>query len=282
VSEFEIVTLKSGIKSLRSLHRKETFHPTTGPLGEANLLHVEQQRLLERCSKAEKFVIWDVGFGAGANVLAAIESLKSCRTEVEIHSFDKTTDPIEFALSHASELGYILGHEEKIRELLFKRKLQVGNQIQWYLHLGDFSEQIKGSQMNAPAPNTIFYDPYSAASNPEMWTLEHFSALWNKLSPNTGCLLTNYTRSTAVRVALLLAGFYVGVGRVVGEKAETTVASNQIDMLECPLDRTWLGRVRNSTNAAPLRTQSYSKAQISHHDFECLQKLPQFSSYGTF
>jgi hypothetical protein len=74
----------------------------------------------------------------------------------------------------------------------------------------------------------------------------------------------------------LLAGFYVGVGRSVGEKAETTVASNDLGLLEKPLTLDWLNRVRNSTNSAPLRAQVYSKSKISEADFERLKMLPQF------
>src|SRR5947209_1351712 len=99
---FELVTLKSGVISLRSLENRETFHPVTGPKAEANILHVRQQRLLERSTDSsalgETFIIWDVGLGAAANALAAIEALECAASRVEIHSFDKTTAPLEFAL----------------------------------------------------------------------------------------------------------------------------------------------------------------------------------------
>jgi tRNA U34 5-methylaminomethyl-2-thiouridine-forming methyltransferase MnmC len=276
MSEFELITLKSGLKSLRSLERQETFHPTSGPMSEARLLHVEQQRLVERSSQVGKFVIWDVGFGAAANVLSAIEALIHRDAEIEIHSFDKTTAPMEFALHHAHELKYVLDFQHQIRELLTQRQVQISPRMQWYLHLGDFSTQIKDEYKNLNSPHAVFYDPYSSATNPEMWTLENFSYLNHALNSNTPCLWTNYTRSTAVRVALLLAGFYVGVGRSVGEKAETTVASNDLGLLEKPLTLDWLNRVRNSTNSAPLRAQVYSKSKISEADFERLKMLPQF------
>ncbi len=275
LNEFEIVTLKTGIKSLRSLAHHETFHPVTGPWVEANVLHVEQQRLVERCSQTTpKFVIWDVGFGAAANVLAAIEALRQGQTNVEIHSFDQTTAPIEFALSHAHELGYLVPYEQVLRELLTSHQVSILPHIQWQLHLGDFRDQIKNG--HASAPHAIFYDPYSPIGNQEMWTLEHFSRVRQCLKSDIPCLLTNYTRSTAVRTTLLLAGFFVGRGCEIGEKAETTIASNQMDLIEYPLDHRWLERVRNSTNAAPFRALAYSKAPISDLDFELLQMSPQF------
>ncbi len=274
--EFEIVTLKSGHKSLRSLERGETFHPVTGPMAEANLLHVLQQRLVERCAETAKFVIWDVGFGAAANAIAAIEALSGIAAGIEIHSFDKTTAPIEFALTHASELRYLAAHEDKLRRLLSDGRTQIGPRLHWQLHRGDFIDQIR--QTSTPAPHAIFYDPYSPAANPEMWTLEHFERVRQRLGDDTPCLLTNYTRSTAVRVTLLLAGFFVGHGWGVGEKDETTIASNRIELLERPLDRSWLTRVQNSANAAPLRGAGYSRARITSEDFDRLAAHPQMQT----
>ena len=280
--DFEIITLKSGLKSLRSVEYQETFHPVTGPKLEARILHAQQQRLLERSQNTPQFVIWDIGFGAAANVLAAIEALEmspaDSKTEIEIHSFDRSTGPIRFALSHAQDLGYLVGHEARLERLLKQEVVQIGERISWKLHLGDFAEALKAGAPTPGAPHAILYDPYSPSGNPDMWTLEHFTRLWERLDAAVPCLLTNYTRSTAVRVALLLAGFYVGAGCEIGEKAETTIASNQLDLLERPLTARWLERVRISGNAAPLRTASYSKSGISDQDLKILQALPQFSA----
>jgi tRNA U34 5-methylaminomethyl-2-thiouridine-forming methyltransferase MnmC len=277
LNEFEIVTVKSGAKSLRSLIRNETFHPVTGPLVEANILHVQQQRLIERSAQAKEFVIWDVGLGAAANVLAAIEALRNSPSRIEIHSFDRTTSPLEFALIHAEELGYLMPYRKELTQLLSQKQVQVSVSIHWHLHLGDFGELLRNRAF--PSPHAILYDPYSPVGNPDMWTLEHFCLLRSCLNSQVPCLLTNYTRSTAVRVALFLAGFFVGKGSEVGEKAETTIAANQLQLLQNPLDRQWLERVRNSTNAAPLRSSSdYSKSRISAEDLKRLELSPQFRS----
>lgn len=272
--EYEIVPLKSGVNSLRSVELGETFHPVTGPWVEAYVLHVQQQRLVERSRGVEKFVIWDVGLGAAANVLAAIEALQDSETCVEIHSFDKTPSAAEFALLHSEELVYPIPYKTLLRRLLSEKYVQISPRMTWQLHLCDFREQIKGR--NLPAPNAILYDPYSPVSNPEMWTLDHFRMLRSCLAPETPCLLTNYTRSTAVRATLLLAGFYVGIGCEVGEKAETTVASNHFELLSRPLGLDWVTRIRKSTNAAPMRSMSYSKGPMQLEDYEFLIQSPQF------
>ncbi len=276
LSEFELVILKSGIKSLRALGNMETFHPVTGPWIEANELHVEQQRLVERSKNMDGcFVVWDVGMGAAANALAALEALKTNpSTEIQLHSFDKTTAPIEFALNNAEELGYLRGHEVLIRQLLATKEVRVTSQIHWTLHLGDFQTGLSDPQI--PSPHSILYDPYSSSGNPEMWSLDHFRALYQRLDPHTPCLLTNYTRSTAVRVTLLLAGFSVGIGRSIGQKAETTIATNQLELLEQPLDLRWLERARVSRNAAPLGPVAQEVTPISNADFERLKQCAQF------
>ena len=276
--EFELVTVESGAKSLRSLEFCETFHPVTGPMAEAVTLHVAQQRLVERVASSVKpFVIWDVGFGAAANAIAAIDALADCGHEVHLHSFEITTASIEFALLNADALGYIAAHEKSLRELLKNGIAYLGGagtRIEWRLHPGDFCELVLHA---APeSPHAIFYDPYSPTANPGMWTLEHFSALRRRLCDDAPCLWTNYTRSTSVRVTLLLAGFFVGHGCGVGEKNETTVASNDLALIERPLDARWLARVARSTNAVPLRSGGMPRGHIFAADLASLRAHPQF------
>lgn len=271
---FDLVTLKSGHKSLRLSNTGQTFHPGIGPLAEANILHVQQQHLIERCSKPGKFVIWDVGFGAAANAIVALEALKDCVADVEIYSFEKSLDPIHFALEHAKELEYIVPHALMIKELLEKKFVQVHPKLKWNLQMGDFREQMLQPQL--PSPNAIFYDPYSLSINIEMWTLDFFTQLRKRLDDSVPCMLTNYTRSTVMRVTWMLAGFYVGVGATIGEKEETSIATNQLELLENPLDERWLARVKASQSANPIRGNENIVKPISKEDYELLITQKQF------
>lgn len=271
--KFELVTLNSGHTSLRHLSSRETFHPVVGPVIEAQKLHVDQQRLKQRCMASEEFVIWDVGLGAAANALTAITSLEDCPKKIEIHSFDRSLAPLQFALDHSEQLGYVAPWRSVLQRLIGEGSIQFGT-IRWQLHLDDFRHCLESEDI--PPPHSIFYDPYSAASNPEMWSLEHFQKLRGKLDNHRPCLLSNYTRSTAVRCTWLLAGFYVGTGIGVGDKDQTTVASNDLRILECPLPRSWLKQVAASQNANPLREGKISYGPISPEDLAKLEHHPQF------
>ncbi|MDB6172429.1 MAG: tRNA-guanine transglycosylase [Chthoniobacteraceae bacterium] len=269
---FELVSVKSGVQSLRCRTTGEVFHPVVGPMIEARILHVRQQRLIERAATVNgPFIIWDVGLGAAANAIAVIEAFEETDSRIELHSFDQTTEPLRFALEHASELGYLAPHLDKAAGLLTNQTRP--GPLQWKLHVSDFRELIKSAPL--PAPHAILYDPYSAGKNPGMWTLEHFENLRARLDEEVPCMLTNYTRSTAVRVTLLLAGFFVGHGEGVGEKDQTTVASNSTTLIDKPLNATWLNRVRFSTKGAPLRAGE-KEGPIGEKDWTRLLEHPQF------
>lgn len=273
-AQFEIVDLKTGVKSLRLLENQETFHPGIGPLAEAEILHVTQQRLRERLLARGRLVIWDVGLGAAANALAALRALENLPGDVEIHSFDKTTAPLRFALEHSEELGYLAPYRELLERLLAQGQARLSPNRAWYFHCGDFrSEMLRPS---LPGPHAVFYDPYSPRGNVEMWTLEHFQNLRRRLAGGEPYLLSNYTRSTIVRVTWLLAGFYVGIGAAIGEKEETTLASGCPSLIARPLDEKFLRKVYESHASAPLRGESYRIAAISEEDFQALRAAPHY------
>lgn len=277
MSLFELVSLKGGGHSLRSLKNKEIFHPTIGPAAEAQILHIASQRLRGRAQTLPEVNVWDVGLGAGANAIAVIDELRNIQgKKSELHSFDLTTAPLEFAISHSSQLSYLEGYGEILRQLLSDGFYRISPFVTWYLHVGDFRERMKSPGI--PSPSAILYDPYSPLHNPELWTLEHFQRLFEVMDPAVPMLMTSYTRSTAMRVALILAGFFVGRGCAVGEKIETTLVTNSLELLSDPLDETWLQRVRVSGNGAPLREgATYSQSSISAVQFEMLCQCPQFT-----
>jgi hypothetical protein len=127
-------------------------------------------------------------------------------------------------------------------------------------------------------PDAILFDAYSPARNPAMWTLPLFTNLFRLLDPQRPCSMPTYSRSTILRVTLLLAGFFVGVGHATGEKEETTIAANTLDLITEPLDRRWLERARRSHSAEPMVEPVYRIAPLSPESWGRLQAHPQFKS----
>jgi tRNA U34 5-methylaminomethyl-2-thiouridine-forming methyltransferase MnmC len=303
-NKYQLVRLNNGICSVRSLADDETFHPVVGPVAEAEALYVNQLRLRERLKNhSGEFVIWDVGLGAAANVLTVLRATKNIACNIRLVSFDHTIEPLEFALKNADALGYFGGYENHLKDFLREHrvKFQDGAQsVNWEFHHGDFptliNSQLVGraspraglgnllaargdarpTEVLLPAPHAILFDAFSPAKNPAMWTLPLFKNLFQLLDPKRPCALPTYSRSTILRVTLLLAGFFVGVGHATGEKEETTIAANDLNLISEPLDRRWLERAKRSHRAEPLMEAVYRIAPLSPENWERLQAHPQF------
>lgn len=276
---YQLVRLANGTFSVRSVAEKETFHPVIGPVAEARALYVNQLRLRARLQEqAGEFVIWDVGLGAGGNVLTVFAATADLARPLRVVSFDHTLAPLQFALNHAAALAYVEPYRAPVRELLQSGRADFRNGAQpvsWEFQLGDFPARLRGPAP-LPAPHAILFDAFSPAKNPEMWNAPFFSNLFQRLSPEHPCAMPTYSRSTMLRVTLLLAGFFVGIGHATGEKEETTLAANTLALLPQPLPRAWLQRARNSKSAEPMWEPHYRQAPLTPATWEKLRHHPQF------
>jgi hypothetical protein len=116
--------------------------------------------------------------------------------------------------------------------------------------------------------DVIFQDPFSPANNGELWTVEFLRALRAECAERA--VLATYSAATSTRVALLLAGWFVGAGPSTGTRGETTVAATRLDLLESPLGERWLERWRRSTSRAPHAAafdETVERGVLSHTQF---------------
>lgn len=291
-ADYRLVTLANGVTSVRSLAHNETFHPVIGPEAEAEALYVRQLRLRERVSACgEEFVLWDVGLGAGANVLTALNALRGIPAKLRIVSFDQTLEALRFAMRHAKKLGYFRDLKEVASCVASEGGCHLFDldalSLTWEVHVGDFPTLLaeRGAswwhpelnQDGLPAPHAIMYDAYSPMRNPEMWTLPLFERVHRHLDPRRPCALPTYSRSTILRTTLLMAGFFVGVGHATGEKEETTIAANTLNLLDDPLDRAWLDRAMRSHSAEPLWKANWRVSPLTLQSRDRLRRHPQFA-----
>jgi tRNA U34 5-methylaminomethyl-2-thiouridine-forming methyltransferase MnmC len=281
VESFRLVRVAGGVHSVRCEVSGETFHPVIGPVAEAEALYVRQLRLIERMrSGTDPFVIWDVGLGAAANVITVLRVAREVSRPLALRSFDRTLEPLRFALSRREELGYFTDYQEPVERLLSDgcaRFVNGGQEVSWELSPGDFPSLLRSDgAARWPKPHAILFDAFSPARNPEMWTAGLFEGLFQLLDPDRPCALATYSRSTMLRVTLLLAGFWVGAGHATGEKEETTIAANVPELVDLPLGEAWLRRARHSTGAEPLVEAVYRQAPLREETWERLLQHPQF------
>jgi tRNA U34 5-methylaminomethyl-2-thiouridine-forming methyltransferase MnmC len=284
ISPYRIVKLSGGAHSVHSLAHAETFHPVVGPVAEAEGLYVRQLKLVERLQQhTGEFVVWDVGLGAAANPITLVRAAEGVPGRLRVVSFDHTLEPLKFALENVSHLDYLAGFEEPLQQLLRQGRTSLVRgalRIEWEVQVSDFPSFLSAPEVaKLPKPQAIMFDAFSPAKNPAMWTQPLFASLFRLLDPQRPCALPTYSRSTMLRVTLLLAGFFVGVGHPTGQKEETTVAANSLELIEEPLDRRWLERARRSSSAEPMWEPVYRQAPLRPETWERLREHSQFKGH---
>ena len=215
LGDYEIHKSPQGFSSIRQISSGEVMHSVNAPNDEANRLYIEQSclafRLLKRDTTADELVIWDVGLGAAFNVMAAIHCFERCYGEKEesalrplrLVSFEYDLDPLILAATYPACFPHLRhGAPSKLLENGAWR--HTTNLLQWELLKGDFRDYIE----SATIPDLIFYDPFSSKTDSMLWTGEIFTRIFERSLPKSAELYT-YSASTAVRAALLTAGFFV-------------------------------------------------------------------------
>ena len=247
----EVVTTRGGTLAMRSLDVGEVMHPGVGPLVEAEQLYVRQSRLAERLTErlARPLVVFDVGLGAGSNALGARATSERAPTgaaRLQLVSFERDLGALALALDHGPAFG-LDGEPAVAARALFDGGRHETARTLWRLERGDILETL-AHQQDTPA-DIIFWDPFSPRANPGLWTIAAFTAARRAAGPR--CTLYTYSASTTTRVALLLAGWAVGVGDGIGDKAATTAAAVVTTDLARPLDQRWLERLSRSDAPLP-------------------------------
>jgi queuine tRNA-ribosyltransferase len=235
LGDYEVLTSPQGFSSIRQISSGEVMHAVSRPSDEANTLYVEQSGLAARLAgtdegsegvSADELTIWDVGLGAASNAMAAIQCFEAeakCRDgaplrSLRVISFECDLDPLRLAIKHPGRFPHV-------RHGAPRRLLETGvwedasGRLRWELVEGDFLETFPA----ASAPDLIFYDPFSYKTDAALWTQAVFARLFRHCGRKPAELYT-YSSSTAVRVALLTAGFFVAEGAGTGPKVDTTIA----------------------------------------------------------
>jgi queuine tRNA-ribosyltransferase len=232
----EVVRTSGGALAVRSIADGEVMHPGVGPLVEAELLYVRQSRLAERLAEGP-VVLFDVGLGAGSNALAARAAADRTGGRLELVSFERDLGALALALEHGADFGMDGAGTAAARELL-GRGVHESAHVTWRLVRGDLLEGLARERAQA---DVIFWDPFSPKVNPELWTADAFAAVRARAAAHA--TLFTYSASTAVRTAMLLGGWAVGVGDAIGTKRQTTAAAVEVGDLARPLPPTWPRRL---------------------------------------
>ena len=275
LGNYEVHRAWEGFSSIRQISSGEIMHSRTDPMKEAREVYVEQARLAERLREGteEPLILWDVGLGAAANAIAAIECYERAKPArpFQIISFENDLDSLRLAATNAESFPYL--RAASVNAMITEGEWRANDQkLTWQLLHGDFLRTMN----HAPVPDVIFYDMFSTGTSPELWTAAIFRELFDRCRDRSTELFT-YTCSTANRAALLAAGFFLARGRNAGEKVETTIALTPIAFHSAKHNRDflasdWLARWERSaakfpSDVLPNEHLAFAKIIRGHEQF---------------
>lgn len=297
LGDYEIHPGTGGFNSVRQISSGEVMHSVNRPDDEANQLYVEQSHLATRLTTPAKdnaeLVVWDVGLGAATNAMAVLRCYERCLPahapatsdapapdgpalrSLRLVSFECDLDPLRLAASKASYFPHVR-HGAPKAILTDGHWTHATGGLRWELLHGDFLEFM----IKAPAPDIIFYDPFSYKTDSALWTAETFAKVLAACAPKSAELYT-YSAATAARVALLTAGFYVGEGAGTGPKADTTIAFSRAEGARAHpngpklLGADWLARWRRSSSKTPASLSPEARAALEQR----IENHPQFAPF---
>ena len=199
--DVEIIQTKDGSHTLYSKQFDEIYHSRNGALAESQ--HIFIHSGLDAC-QTNVINVFELGFGTGLNALLSWEYAETKNVRVDYHSIELY--PVSEDLIRQINYPDLVGHKEKFQRL----------------HAADWNDRvilsenftlhkIKGSvlEMQFPAStiNVIFFDAFSPEKQPELWTVDVFTKMYDILAPN-GILVT-YCSKSYVRRNMQQAGFQI-------------------------------------------------------------------------
>jgi queuine tRNA-ribosyltransferase len=224
------------------------------------------------------YVVWDVGLGAAHTAMAALRAAESAALALarplHLVSFEHDVASLRLALRHAAKFPH-LHHPAPSQILRFAEWRSEVLPIAWTLFEGDFRQHLT----QAPTPDCIFWDPFSAKTDTPMWTLECFEAVFGECTAHDTELFT-YSAATVVRTALLGAGFLVARGAPTGRRPETTLAMTPTAATHAAarsrvlLGHEWLEQWRRSDAKFPSDVPNTGRAPL----MERIERAAQFGA----
>jgi tRNA U34 5-methylaminomethyl-2-thiouridine-forming methyltransferase MnmC len=186
----------------------EAFHSRHGAKEEAFLKFATATDLVLRAQQGNLRLL-DVCYGLGYNTAAALETIWATNPEcqVEVYGLELDESVPRAAIAPPLVSTWSPPIQAILQELAFAHTCSRPD-LNARLLIGDARQTIQILHQSGFQADAIFFDPFSPRRCPQLWTVEFITQVTRCLAPS-GKLAT-YSRSAAVRSAMLEAGLSIG------------------------------------------------------------------------
>jgi tRNA U34 5-methylaminomethyl-2-thiouridine-forming methyltransferase MnmC len=199
----KIITTGDGSKTIQIEDWNEQYHSKHGAIQEAYHVFIEHGLRLFNSTEVK---LLEIGFGTGLNALITL--LEAPRLElvidyVGVEAYPVSMEEIE-ALNYVHQLGVDKLQEpfQHMHSSPWEKHISIADHFSLCKQKKDFKD-IDAQNLF----NLIYFDAFGARVQPELWTEELFSKMYEAAKP--GGVLVTYAAKGSVRRAMQAVGFVV-------------------------------------------------------------------------
>lgn len=204
----QLVITKDLSVSLFNETFQENLHSTEGARSETIYNFIEGCELSNH--KGLTLTVLEVGFGTGLGFFETLKFLRNFFPEKKLIFYSLEIDR-DLAIWALKDLPFT--QKENYLE-------SSGSDYYLRVILGEATKSLEDLKIGPL--DAIYHDPFSPKKNPTLWTVDWFSRLLGLAGPN--CILSTYSAATAIRLALLKAGWGVFDRKGFSFKRSSTIA----------------------------------------------------------
>lgn len=204
----KIITTSDGSKTIQIEDWNEQYHSIHGAIQEANHVFLKHGLLFfcsEKSSNSEPVAILEIGFGTGLNAFLTLIEAEKLNLNIDYLGIEAY--PVE--LEEIQQLNYVEliseEHQENFEELhsvTWETSHHITSNFKLEKQKKFFQDIDVKNQFNI-----IYFDAFGARVQPDLWTEQIFTIMFNALKAD-GILVT-YAAKGSVRRAMQAVGFIV-------------------------------------------------------------------------
>jgi tRNA U34 5-methylaminomethyl-2-thiouridine-forming methyltransferase MnmC len=201
----EIIVTGDGSDTLFVPELNEQYHSLYGAIAESE--HVFIRNGYHYFLEKEGLTILEIGFGTGLNCL--LTALQATKNMNFTRYFALEKYPLPGDIIQKLNYSGLTGNEgRKIFEAIHSSQWGVKEKINHWFELVKIRDDFVTSTLSDISEcNLIYFDAFAPEKQPEMWNIELFSKLFNKMG--NGSVLVTYCAKGSVRRNLAVTGFKV-------------------------------------------------------------------------
>ncbi|MEL6353786.1 MAG: MnmC family methyltransferase [Cyanobacteria bacterium J06627_28] len=222
-NELVPVLTEDGSSTFYSQTFGEWFHSRKGAYNEAQQTYVKAANITQR-AQSPQLNILDICYGLGYNTAAALDEIRqmNAHCQVAVKALELDVEVPRRAIAH-NLLHHYSAPTQQVLHSLATNHIAKTQTLCAELLLGDARQQIQRVAAQNWLADVIFFDPFSPPHCPQLWTVEFFQQVAQRLNTQGGVLVT-YSCAAAVRAAMKICGLLIGEIPAGGRQWPGTIA----------------------------------------------------------